>query len=181
MSVTFSAMAAAPSLSTDEEIRSAGLWIIGASSIHGRGLFAARAIAAGERIIEYTGERIAKAESTRRQTGGFTFLMELDESFDLDGDQPDNPARFINHACAPNCEVIVEHGQVWIRAAKAIAAGEELTFDYGFRLATFPGHPCRCGAPGCIGFIVGQTERWRARRLLGRVGRSLRPREDGGV
>jgi SET domain-containing protein len=181
MSITFSALADVRSFSTGEEVCSTVLWTIGASSIHGEGLFAAKAIATGVRIIEYTGERVVKTESIRRQVDGLTFLMELDESFDLDGDQPDNPARFINHSCAPNCEAVAEADRVWVRAARAIAAGEELTFDYGFRLTAFPGHPCRCGAPGCIGFIVGQTERWRARRLLGRVGRSLRPQEDKGV
>ncbi len=151
----------------------------GASGIHGQGLFAARAIAQGERIVEYTGQRLSKAESARRQTAhlenGFTFLMELDESFDLDGGHAENPARFINHSCAPNCEAVAENGKVWIHALRAMAAGVELTFDYGFRLAAFPGHPCHCGAPGCVGFIVGQAERWRARRLLGRVGRSVLP------
>jgi hypothetical protein len=144
------------------------------SGIHGRGLFAARALAAGERVLEYTGERVGKAESRRRQRARrAVWIFELNRRHDLDGHARGNPARFINHSCAPNCEVMAERGRVWIYAAREIAAGEELTFDYGYRLAAFLGHPCRCGAAGCTGYIVSGTERWRVGRWLGRAGRSL--------
>ena len=42
------------------------LYIIRESSIHNRGVFAARDINKGERVIEYQGEKITKAESERR-------------------------------------------------------------------------------------------------------------------
>jgi SET domain-containing protein len=144
------------------------------SRIHGRGLFAVQAIAAGEIVAEYNGERIGKTESARRQARRKRiFIFELDASHDLDGGQPDNSARYANHSCAPNCEAVAEEGKVYLRALRNIAADEELTFDYGYRLAAFPGHPCRCGAKACAGFIVSQSERWRVRRLLHRPGRSL--------
>ncbi len=41
-----------------------------------------------------------------------------------------NIARFINHACKPNCYSQVIGDVVWIRAGRNIAAGEELTYDY---------------------------------------------------
>ena len=55
-------------------------------------------------------------------------------------------ARYINHACAPNCWFQVVDTTIWIRASKFIAAGEELTYDY----ATVGDHTiqCRC-RPGC--------------------------------
>lgn len=149
-------------------------YIIKDSPIDGRGLFAARILAAGEAVVEYTGERISKAESLRRQIRSEkVFIFELDDQFDVDGDAPDNPARFVNHACEPNCEAVAVDGKIQLGTLREIVAGEELTFDYGYRLAASPGHPCHCGAPTCAGFIVAQTDRWRLRRLLSRPGRSL--------
>ena len=46
--------------------------------------------------------------------------------------------------------------------------GEELFFDYNFDLESFEDHPCRCGAPECIGYIVGQDYWSRLKRLLAR-------------
>jgi len=137
-------------------------------------LFAARPIAAGEAVADYAGERILKAESIRRREACRNpYIFEWDSTHDLDGDVPDNPARWANHGCAPNCEAVLEQNHLRLRALRAIAAGEELTFDYGYRLADGPGQPCRCGAPSCVGFIVAQAERWRLRRLLNPRGRSL--------
>jgi SET domain-containing protein len=144
------------------------------SRIAGRGLFAARFLTAGETVAAYAGERIDKAESARRQAAAEkVFIFELDDNFDVDGDTLENPARFINHSCEPNCEAVATEGIIQLRAWRDIVAGEELTFDYGYRLAAFPGHPCRCGAKSCAGFIVGRADRWRVRRLLNRPGRSL--------
>ncbi|HVU37288.1 MAG TPA: SET domain-containing protein-lysine N-methyltransferase [Opitutales bacterium] len=146
------------------------------SPIDGHGLFAARALAEGETVAEYVGERIGKAESARRQAAADkVYIFDLDENFDLDGDLPGNPARRVNHSCEPNCEAVAEGESIRVRALRAIGAGEELTFDYGYSLAVFPGHRCRCGAPSCAGFIVARSERRRVRRLLNRPGRSLRP------
>jgi hypothetical protein len=57
-----------------------------------------------------------------------------------------NIARFINHSCAANCYYEVVDKTIWIRAARNIRRGEELTYDYqtiGERTI-----PCRC-RPGC--------------------------------
>jgi SET domain-containing protein len=152
-------------------------YVAGRSRIHGKGLFAARALGVGDRVVEYLGERIGKRESARRQNGRCRVcIFELNRRFDLDGAAPRNPARWLNHSCAPNCEAVAERGKIWIRTLRAIAVGEELTFDYGYRLAVFPGHRCHCGAPACPGFIVGRQERWRVRRLLNRPGRTLAAR-----
>jgi hypothetical protein len=152
----------------------APIYKVDTSRIHGRGLFAIPALAAGAPVADYCGERISKAESARRlATGTNIFIFELDSTHDLDGDQPENVARFANHSCEPNCEIIAESDNLRLRTLRPIAAGEELTFDYGYRLAAFPGHRCCCGAPTCAGFIVARAERWRLRRLLNRPGRSL--------
>ena len=66
--------------------------------------------------------------------------------------------RWINHSCDPNAKLDVgvdeETGAVHARvlARRAIAAGEEIAYDYAF-----PAHlaePCRCGSPRCRGLII---------------------------
>jgi SET domain-containing protein len=127
-----------------------------ASPIEGRGAFALRRFEAGDRIVQYDGERISKTESLRRCEGGNCFIFALDAEWDLDGDQPDNPARFVNHSCDPNCEARLDKGAIWLIARRNIRPGEELTFDYGYDLTEYRQHRCHCGGPGCCGFIVAE-------------------------
>ena len=134
------------------------------SPIHGNGLFATRAIAADTRVIEYVGERISKAESLRRCEQGDNCIFAVSEEHDLDGNVPWNPARFLNHSCAANCEAIPDDGRIWIVVQHAIAAGEELTFNYGYDLVDYREHPCRCGAAECAGYIVAAEFRDHVRR-----------------
>lgn len=126
------------------------------SGIHGQGLFARRFIPAGARVIEYRGERIDKRESARRCAAGNHFIFSLDEEWDLDGNVPDNPAAFANHSCAPNCEAEQEGHRIWLVALRDIAPDEEITFNYGYDLEDFREHPCACGAPQCVGYIVAE-------------------------
>ena len=127
------------------------------SAIHGIGGYAREPLAAGARIIEYVGERIDKRESLRRCEANNPYLFALDDRHDLDGNVSWNPARFLNHSCAPNCEAALEEGRIWIVALRPIAAGEELTFNYGYDLEDYRDHPCRCGSPECVGFIVAEA------------------------
>ena len=105
-------------------------------------------------MIEYIGERISKAESLARCEQNNTFIFSLNDEFDLDGGVEGNPARWINHSCAPNCEAIQDEDRIWITSCRDIAPGEELTFDYGYDLADYRENPCRCAAPECVGYIV---------------------------
>ena len=129
---------------------------IAPSPIHGRGGYATRLVPKGARVIEYAGERITKAESLRRCKAQNCFIFGLDEEFDLDGNVEWNPARFLNHSCAPNCEALCEEGRVWIVALRDIQPGEEITFNYGYDLVDYQEHPCRCGARCCVGYIVAE-------------------------
>ncbi|MCF0234775.1 MAG: SET domain-containing protein-lysine N-methyltransferase, partial [Thermoguttaceae bacterium] len=69
--------------------------------------------------------------------------------------EPDEPFRRLNHSCAPNCEFIewttsadgAEESELWLHALRDVAAGEELTIDYGWDADA--AIPCRCGAPNC--------------------------------
>ncbi len=146
------------------------------SIIHRWGLFATQDIPKGTRIIQYTGIKITKAESERRailqeqaalkEGDGSVYIFELNKRYDLDGNTPDNLAKFINHSCAPTCEAVLERGKIWIEALKPIKEGDELFFDYGYDMANFLDHPCACGAKECIGYIVRKDQRAKVRRLL---------------
>jgi SET domain-containing protein len=146
------------------------LYLVRNSKIHGRGIFAAHDIAKGTRVVQYFGEKISKAESTRRAEARGTkesvWIFELNQRYDLDGKIPNNPAKYINHSCNPNCEAENDHGQIWIQSIRDIKKGDELTYDYGFDMDTFWDHPCRCGSDNCIGYIVRKDQRSRVKRII---------------
>lgn len=153
-------------------------YVIKKSTIHGNGVFAARDIKEGERIIEYLGEKITKEESNRRgleqeekskKTGeGAVYIFELDDEYDIDGNFDYNDARFINHACETNCEAENIDGNIWIVATCDIKKGEEILYNYGYALEHFFEHPCRCGKPNCVGYIVAVEDRVKLRKILAR-------------
>jgi SET domain-containing protein len=129
---------------------------IRSSSIHGHGAYARTFIPEGTPVAEYVGKKITKAESLRRCEDNNEYIFYLDDDYDLDGLVAWNPARFLNHCCAPNCEATLDEGRIWLTALQDIPAGAELTFNYGYDLSEYEDHPCRCGAPNCIGFIVSE-------------------------
>jgi uncharacterized protein len=134
------------------------------SPIHGLGGFARRAIPARTRVIEYLGERITKLESIAHCQNGNESIFALNDEHDLNGNVAWNPARYLNHSCAPNCEVQPENGQIWVMSIQDIGAGEEITFDYGYDLEDYREHPCGCGSVDCAGFIVAEEFRKYVRR-----------------
>jgi len=150
------------------------------SSIHGRGVYATRDIAADERIIEYVGELIDKDESGMRGTAqhersmrsgdAAVYIFNLTDKYDLDGNVPWNTARLINHSCEPNCEAWMTGKRIFIHALRDIKEGEELTFDYGFDVECYEDHPCLCGRDACVGYIVSR-EQWNI--LEEKLGRNI--------
>jgi SET domain-containing protein len=135
------------------------------SAIQGRGIFAARRIRKGERIIEYTGEIITVEEEQRRydddsMSRHHTFLFQIDEKTTIDATRKGGIARYINHSCDPNCEAVWEEGRIFIEAIKNIQPGLELTYDYGYEhegaltpeVSAF--YFCRCGSENCRGTIL---------------------------
>ena len=94
----------------------------------GRGLFAAIPIRKGDFLLEYTGRRIPTSYADTLKT---RYLFELDEEWTIDGSRRTNIARYVNHSCAPNCEVQLRDGKILIFATRNIRQGEEFTFDYG--------------------------------------------------
>ena len=120
------------------------------SKIHGWGVYATERIPKNKRIIDYAGEKISNQESLRRERRyirrGHILCFKLTNRTVIDAGVGGNVARFINHSCTPNCWFEVVDKTIWIRAARTIRRGEELTYDYsiiGERTI-----PCRC-RPGC--------------------------------
>ena len=70
------------------------------SAIAGRGLFALRDFAAGERLAPYRGPTTSTPPA--RPETGEVFALEVAEGLWLDGSGADNPARWANHSCEPN-------------------------------------------------------------------------------
>ena len=142
------------------------------SSIHGNGVFAVAPIAKGERIIEYKGQRRTHEDVDSSDEGaaesGHTFLFTLNDDYVIDANVDGNAARWINHSCKPNCEAVFhEHpgddrskDTVWIESKRKIKPGEELSYNYGIKLAE--AHTpkmkklwaCKCGARNCTGTML---------------------------
>ncbi|HSL21357.1 MAG TPA: SET domain-containing protein-lysine N-methyltransferase [Vicinamibacterales bacterium] len=120
------------------------------SGIHGWGVFATRPIHKNKRIIDYAGEKITTRESERREerylAQGHIWCFRLNSRWVRDAAVGGNVARFINHSCKPNCYVHIVGDVIWIRAARNIRKGEEITYDYATDGAKII--PCRC-RPGC--------------------------------
>ena len=124
------------------------------SRIHGSGVYATQAIPKNKRIIHYAGEKISNRESLKRELRyirkGHIWCFKLTNRTVIDAGVGGNVARFINHSCRPNCYIDIKDGVIWIRAARTIRTGEELTYDYsiiGERSIS-----CRC-RPGCPNLI----------------------------
>jgi len=141
------------------------LYVVRRSRIHGRGVYAARRIRSGTRIIEYIGDRITHDEADSRyelktDDDGHTFLFVVDDDLCIDAGVGGNAARFINHKCDANCETIIEGRRVFIEATRTIQAGEELGYDYQLTWETTDDpaelklYTCRCGAAGCRGTML---------------------------
>ena len=94
----------------------------------GLGLFANVAFKKGDFIIEYTGEVISNDEADRRAN---RYIFEISARRSIDGSRRENLARYINHACRPNCEAEIDRGRVMIYAKRNIKEGEELNYHYG--------------------------------------------------
>jgi uncharacterized protein len=126
--------------------------VVRPSPLVGHGLFSPLPIAARTKIGEFEGEEIRIREARRRARGRAVIaIVELDRHA-LDATGMTRGFRFINHSCDPNTYMRCTPVRAEFYARRDIAAGEELTVDYGEshhdgKLA------CRCGASNCRGFL----------------------------
>ncbi|KAL8016890.1 putative Zinc finger, FYVE/PHD-type, Zinc finger, RING/FYVE/PHD-type, methyltransferase, trithorax [Plasmopara halstedii] len=131
------------------------------STIHGYGLFMKEAVSEGQMIVEYQGQIIGQSVADERerryeeQGVGSCYMFRLDDQTIIDATRCGNLARFINHSCDPKAfarVVVVEGGEkkIVIFAKRAIAAGDEVTYDYKFPIED-EAIRCDCNASNCIG------------------------------
>jgi uncharacterized protein len=147
------------------------LYYLDRSNIQGRGMFAGRMIRKGQRIIEYTGERIDDDEADRRYDENrmnrhHTFLFTLDSDLVVDGAIGGNDSIYINHSCEPNCEAVIEDERIFIYALRTIYPGEELLYDYQYEHTSKDDakfYVCHCGAETCRGTIMKPAPKRRKR------------------
>lgn len=113
-------------------------------------MYATQVIPKNTRITYYAGEKISNQESLKRERRyikrGHIWCFKLTNRSVIDAGVGGNIARFINHACRPNCYVDIKKGIIWIRASRTIRRGEELTYHYNTDGECLI--PCRC-SPGC--------------------------------
>lgn len=123
------------------------------SAIDGFGAFAAEDIPAQKKIGEIRGETISVSEARRRAEGrSRIMIVEISPKKAIDATASQDPMRFTNHACTPNARLQIRDGRIEFYSLRAIAPGEEITVDYGetHHNGTLA---CRCGAPGCVGWL----------------------------
>ncbi|KAI5477891.1 hypothetical protein MNV49_005784 [Pseudohyphozyma bogoriensis] len=174
-----------------------GLKVIWTGS-RGFGLKTMVDIKAGDFVIEYRGEVISRNESYRRvlneykDTKAFYFL-DYDGDEVIDAGLRGTGARFINHSCGPNLQVVrwrladVEEYEMGIFALHDIPADTELTYDYGWQdysTIVKPGLPvegtaadastavaepyrqrCFCGADACSGYLGMKKEKEKKEKV----------------
>lgn len=96
----------------------------------GLGLKSLEGAEKGEELLEYLGEIISNDEADERAN---RYLFRLDDDYTIDGSMRTNAARYINHSCLPNAQAVHHEAdqRIVIEAIKPIAAGDEITIDYG--------------------------------------------------
>src|SRR5688572_1907514 len=141
------------------------------SAIHGRGLFARRAIAKGE-IVAIKGGHILDRRALARVKGRIAAsYIQIADGFFIGAATAAEVKRnklFINHSCAPNVGI---QGQIIFVAMRNVRAGEELTYDWAMEENSRARTRCRCGAPACRKILTGRdwkkpALRWKYRRYL---------------
>ncbi|CAM9396626.1 unnamed protein product [Heterosigma akashiwo] len=113
-------------------------------------------------VVEYRGELIGNAVADKREkmyerARVADYMFRMDDYAVVDATRMGSLARYINHSCDPNCysQVIVHEGRkkIVVYAKRAVAAGEELCYDYKFPTEDAEKLVCLCGAARCRGFM----------------------------
>ncbi len=114
--------------------------IVKPSAIHGSGIFATVDIPCGSEIMLIDGEVISEEECIRREEEGNVYIFWNENSY-LDTTKTQK-IKYINHKCDFNCEVLeTDNDGLKLGACRNIAAGVELTIDYGYEEIY---KACRC-------------------------------------
>ena len=133
------------------------------SAIHGRGLFAAQFIAAGEIVAVKGGHVLTTSQwAALSPELGPADIQITEELFiaPVRQDQRDGSMLYTNHSCEPNIAI---QGQIVFVAMRDIRPGEELTHDWATTDDQDYVMECRCGQPRCRRTITGKD--WMKKEL----------------
>jgi len=127
-----------------------------ASPIHGKGLFAAAPIAAGEVVAVKGGYVLDGATWARLEPELGPAEIQIGEDLfiaPVAAGEREGCMLYSNHSCDPNIAV---QGQIVFVAMGDIAAGEELTHDWATTDDLDYEIQCNCGSPRCRGTVTGK-------------------------
>jgi uncharacterized protein len=126
------------------------------SPIHGKGLFANQAIAAGEIVSVKGGYILTRQEWAALEPALGSAEIQLSEDLfiaPISQEERDGCMLYTNHSCEPNIAI---RGQIVFVAMRDIAAGEELTHDWATTDDLDYEMACRCGRPTCRRVVTGK-------------------------
>jgi uncharacterized protein len=119
----------------------------------GHGSIAVDAIAAGEVVAAFGGRCVTRDEFDLLPHDQQLRSVQIDDDLYMAGAPEPEPADFINHSCEPNCRLT---GNVILVAARDLAGGEELTYDYATSDGSdYDEFECACGSALCRGKVTG--------------------------
>jgi hypothetical protein len=125
------------------------------SAIAGRGVFAKRRFEPGEVVVPYAPKqrRVPVDDPEAIEASATKLTLVSEEEWAIIPDTAVPGGWLCNHSCNPNAAIFSD-GAGRIVCARAITPGEEVTIFYGWVTRNEPQRdPCRCGSPGCRGFI----------------------------
>lgn len=123
------------------------------SRIHGQGLFTRAPLPPRRKIGELAGKIVSERTARRKARTLQTIkIVEFGDGWALDATTQSNCFQYVNHSCRPNTFIRLYRHRVEFYTLRAIAAGEELTCNYG-ETQHEGALSCRCGADGCRGAL----------------------------
>jgi SET domain-containing protein len=126
------------------------------SPIHGKGLFARQAIAAGEIVAVKGGHILTKQQWAALEPQLGSAEIQISEELFIAPtrqEQIDGCMLYTNHCCEPNIAI---QGQIVFIALRDISPGEELTHDWATTDDLDYSMECQCGSPNCRGTVTGK-------------------------
>jgi uncharacterized protein len=127
--------------------------LVGASPIHGLGVFARRAFAAGETILVREERPVSPELPLDPAKGEFEYHCDW-----LEGGRQvylGYPERHINHSCDASSHHALSGSERHIVALRSIRRGEEITGNYSIDLWDGKSWQCGCGSEHCLGTVPG--------------------------
>jgi SET domain-containing protein len=136
---------------------------IARSPIHGRGLFASKAMRKGE-IVAIKGGHVLDRRTLQRVRARIAeSYLQIDDDFYIGavtGREVRRNKIFINHSCEPNVGI---RGQITFVVLRGIEAGEELTYDWAMEENSPTRTACHCQGRRCRKTLTGRD--WTNPRL----------------